>query len=152
MKEEPQMAARTIGRILCEKVTRRGSRWRCIWPELRERCGGGGGGAVKEETGDASENKHAKMRRGGYEDAAGGLGGIRCKPGGWEGKGGRCKPLEVGGGCAPGRNRGQVRVARPHEMPLVNYQCAVVANFAHTMCVWSRKLNPLSPWWWEIVY
>ena len=75
MKEEPQ--------ILREKVTRGGSRWRCIWPELRERCGRG---AVKEETGDASENKHAKMRRGGYEDAAGGLGGIRCKPGGWEGK------------------------------------------------------------------
>ena len=111
MKEEPQMAVRTIGRILREKVTRGESRWRCIWPELRERCGGG---AVKEETGDASENKHAKMRRGGYEDAAGGLGGIRCKPGGWEGKGGRgvgwegkggrCKLLEVGGGCAPGRN------------------------------------------------
>ena len=33
MKEEPQTAARTIGRISREKVTRRG----CIWPELRER-------------------------------------------------------------------------------------------------------------------
>ena len=74
-----------------------------------------------------------KMQREAWEV----LGASQGEGGGWEGKGGRCKPLEVGGGCAPGRNRGQVRVARPHEMPLVNYHCAVVANFAHTMCVWS---------------
>ena len=41
-----------------------------------------------------------KMQREAWEV----LGASQGEGGGWEGKGGRCKLLEVGGGCAPGRN------------------------------------------------
>ena len=114
-QREREADARTFGWIWLEKV--RGGRWRCIWAELQE--------TRRKDWKDEDESKHAKIPRDVYEDVRGGCGGIRCNP--WrQGGYGRwevvwevhlCMKMWEG---ALGRNRGHCRVARPHEMPLVN--------------------------------